>query len=303
MTAHFASRTVTLPPLLFALGEASQMLKQEDPWVTTNVKQETFLRTCVEGLIPSDLISLLPEIESMASWNAGEINAWLRARGFSIELSPFDADTFGIAAVFKLLLEWFEVGTSDLVIAPDGQTYPGFKLETDTFVQIGRSSLAPHPIVLISAKNGDQVFLTKTVPGFLREDEDFVLVDRAREILGALDLDEKPPFTSVIIPKVDLNQSVDIGWLQGMNAMTQMRGVTERATLIEAKQQTKLRMNEHGAKVESAAAMGVCLECYSPEENLVINEPFLMVVTRTGIRLPLFVGIIGEEDWKDPGKL
>ncbi len=52
----------------------------------------------------------LPDIESIASRDADEINTFLRQRGFRIELKPFDPSSFGVACILDLMVEWLRAG-------------------------------------------------------------------------------------------------------------------------------------------------------------------------------------------------
>ena len=63
-------------------------------------------------------------------------------------------------------------------------------------------------------------------------------------------------------------------------------------------------MNQLGVRIEEAVAVMVAGMALAAEVHRhVINRPFLMWVTRPGLSLPLFVGYITREDWKDPGEL
>lgn len=43
--------------------------------------------------------------------------------------------------------------------------------------------------------------------------------------------------------------------------------------------------------------------CRMPKEEIVIDKPFLVWISRENMTLPLFSGIIAEDCWKDPGSL
>ena len=59
--------------------------------------------------------------------------------------------------------------------------------------------------------------------------------------------------------------------------------------------------NEEGVRIEEAAAVGIAFAAAFLPHRHVIDRPFLMRVERPGLSLPLFVGYITEEDWKNPG--
>ena len=105
-------------------------------------------------------------------------------------------------------------------------------------------------------------------------------------------------YDGVTMPMVSLDMENDISWLTGLST-TDASG--DPAVLTQAVQQTKLRMNERGARVQSAAAVaGVRGTPPQPKPTYVMDEPFFIWVRQEGIPFPVFTGYITSESWKDP---
>jgi serine protease inhibitor len=98
---------------------------------------------------------------------------------------------------------------------------------------------------------------------------------------------------------IDMNTEDDLSWLIGMRTVDE-QGNPWR--ISQAKQQTKLRLNEKGARAQSAAAIG-CGTLSMPPPPFIVDRPFVFWVMRAGIDLPLFVSYITPEHWKEPADL
>ncbi len=269
------------------------MIGSDGRWHGVNVHQCQFL----EGYyaVARGEIRDLPELESIASPDEKVINQFLAERGFNIQLDPLDGPpAFGVASVFKLLLEWNRPGS---VTAIRDEAYPAVRIKSA--VDFYTSSAAEHPIAAITAKNGDVVYMTSfSLPESPRS-KGFDMLTLVWHIKASLQ--EIRDFDAVVFPMIDYNEVVDISW--AVNLKTE--GVSGPWEISQALQQTKFRMNEIGAKVESAVAIGVrfmhCVGDVKPD--LVIDRPFLLWIERKGLSHPLFVAHFCEPDWKKPEKL
>ena len=268
-------------------------------WNGVNIAQKSFLAEFFGGL--RQVLDKIKEITGIASWDAAVINRFLSDHGFSITLEPFDDQTFGVASVLDLMVEWVTEGIRTTIRSSRlAQEYPAVRL-TDG-VNFARADSHPHPIAAVSTKSGDLVMMTKLdqmPPG------EFGLVDLAGALTkeGEYVYDE---FGGLVFPMVDLNQEVDLSWLLGLWTVGDDG---KRATITQAKQQNKLRMNEKGARAQSAAAVAVTRECISiPKPDMVIDGPFLVWFVRLELGdpqryIPLFVALVTEADWCDPGDI
>jgi hypothetical protein len=287
------SQSTCIHPILGCLLIAEKDILGEGKWLAINTLQKEFLDICYE--VAKGDVARLPELESIASWDVSVINKFLSDKGFDIQLDPIDKNTFAVASVLKVIVQWVEKGQRIKLSHGDGggRKSDGVKLEDEKcgyFV----SQHHNHPIAMLSTKSHDQVYLTicdEPMDGL----ELLKHVEKIRESMTITN-----QFDGVEFPMIDYNEQIDISWLIGM-----LFDGKDPWKITQALQQTKLKMNEVGAKVESAVAMCM-LKCCSFEPvkpPLVINKPFLIWFERNGIKLPYFAGYMSESDWKDPGSI
>lgn len=289
------STTVATYPIVAALVEAEKMtgMGSNRQWWTRNATQVRFLTDFFSRC--RDEIGGIPEIESIASWSVDEVNAFLHARGFTIELQPFDENTFGVASVLDLMVEWLVKGKATTVHGIDGVDYPGVHIVADG-VQIYDAVGHTHPIAHLFTKAGDRVYMTRLDRAL---GDGFDLIAMAEALSDSLTRNRD--YGGLVFPMVDLDHEVDIRWLLEMHTM----GVDGRpARITQALQQTKLRMSEVGARAQSAVAMAVTREAFAmPKPDMVIDGPCLVWFERDGLAKQLFVGHITTEHWRNPGDL
>jgi hypothetical protein len=277
--AFVAAEHVVHPNGLWVVGPGRK-------WNPVNEEQRRFLeifetvRNEVEGI---------PEIEATASFVAENLNEFLRAHGFSIQLQPFAPTEFGVAAVFQLVLAWFKTGKAHTIARADEKTFPGVLMEQDVpaFTVPGHEN----PVISLPTKTADTVYLTMIE----KPADEFAMIATARQFIATR---QQAGRTQVLFPMVDLDQKVELAWLKGMWTMPQ-RGPQLQVT--QALRQTRVKMNEEGVRIKEAAAVGIAFAAVFIPRRHVIDRPFLMWVERPGLSLPLFVGYITEEDWKNPG--
>jgi hypothetical protein len=94
---------------------------------------------------------------------------------------------------------------------------------------------------------------------------------------------------------VNLDMQPDISWLLRMSTVDQA-GMPW--AISQALQQTKFAMDEFGATVESAAAIGV--RCLCLPNRYQIDRPFVAAVFRPGLKLPIFIGYLDTDCWNRP---
>jgi hypothetical protein len=285
------STTAATYPIVAAIKHAEQILGPDRAWQPINETQRRFLTEFFVGGRAE--VVHVPEIESIASYSHDEINAFLRERGFTIQLDPWNPPGFGVASVLDLLVEWAQEGEVTLVETDGGREFPG--------VRVGEQGLRffdvpdhPNPVARLETKSGDLVYMTMLDQPL----EGFDLVAKAR----AFSEHKRPrgAFGGLIFPIVDLDQEEDITWLIGMRT-TGDDGLP--AIISQALQQTKLQMNEVGARAQSAVAIAVRSAPLMPKPDHVINQPFLIWFERDGLSQPLFVGYITPDDWRNPGDI
>jgi hypothetical protein len=279
------SKLETFYPLVSALVQAETILGKDRIWHAINEQQQHFI-TEIFKACRQEKVS---EVETMVSWNAEDINKFLRNHRYDIRLNPFERDTFGIATILNLIVEWLEAGKITTVEDHLYRHYPAICLSQG--LRFYRSSFHRYPIVVITTKSGDHVSMTRYDENPKNLEETVrKLVKYAKSVYD---------FEKVIFPMVDLNKQIDVSWLLNMSTMS---NDVRPAYVSQAVQQTIFKMNETGAQAQSAFAGAITKRGgSSSEENMVINEPFLCWITRRDFKMPLFAGYITQQDWKNPG--
>jgi Serpin (serine protease inhibitor) len=277
--AFVAAEQVVHPNGLWVVGP-------ERRWNPVNEHQRQYLELFE---LARKEVAEIPEIEATSSFVAEVLNAFLRVHGFSIALEPFAPDEFGVAAVLQVVLAWFTTGKAHTIVRSDGNTYPGVLLEQDlpAFSVPGRA----HPVISLPTKTADSVYLTMIE----KPANECAMIATARECMATR---QQAWTTQVLFPMVDLDVKVALEWLKGMWTLPQS---SPQLTVTQALRQTKVKMNEQGVRIEEAGAVGIVFAAVFLPHRHVIDHPFLMWVERPGLSLPLFVGYITEEDWKNPG--
>lgn len=289
------SKTFVPSTLMACFVKTEDYLGDNRVWSTVNADQALFIG---DYFNPSrgQLTSFSDqELETAIDWDHETLNAFLEDRGFPGKFEPFDSDTFGAAAVLKVLVEWLAEGT-ETEVTHDGVDYPAFNIIDG--VSILKADCHDHPIARIETKTGDVAFLT-----IHDELSGFELDRRISEIENAA----QPcfDFDGLTAPCVDLEDEPDVSYLIGMNTTSEKVRAGQRATVTQAFQINRLKMNRFGAKVESAAGVAVSLEsCISiPNPPLVIDQPFIIWFRRPGLDVPVLEAYVSTDDWSDPGDL
>ncbi len=286
--------------IITALKRAEDMMSLKKDWQPKNEVQKrllkNFLQTCRKDNVD--------EIEFDVSDKAEKINTFLEMKGFSIRLQPFPPNTLGFVGILDLIVEWLYIGEKIKIDAKNGGKYEGVRIKKEgvSFFESTAHGYR-HIIACIRTRSGDS----------MREIGDNVFITVSKEPIEGLDLIEMADdisknmdilpdtYEGVRFPMVDLDITNDIGWLKGMST-TNTRGIP--AIITQAIQNIKIKMNEKGARFQSATAIGVTLKCVNiPKQDLIIREPFLVWVERHNLEKPLMAAFISEESWKNPGSL
>lgn len=287
------SKTICVYPIIAALHKAYEVGNGLSQWFACNHMQQRYLDNgeCWK----QDLTSLSEkELGTIASFDADDINAFLKNKGFDITLKPFsDPDDFGIASLMKVVANWCSPGKSTF-LKKDSEFFPAAQLEDGvTYTKVNGY---PNPIAKISAENRDLVYLTKANNTSL-DDLDLlsmvILLSNGSQIYD---------YGNLIFPKVKHNTEVDISFFKGMGFKGKRRsGGVDFCRVKEAKAQTKFEMDHLGAKAESAAAFGMSFERMRiSKPSMVIDDTFYVWMTRKGMSVPYFAGCIDSSDWEDP---
>lgn len=290
---------ITSPwPLAAALVKAEEMIGFEPNrlWYTRNRLQDLFLERYF-SLLRGKAVSL-PEITSIASKRAAEINAFLRERGFTIQLEEFQPGGFGVASVLDLLEKWVVEGQKKAIReAESGREYPGVRISRRQVSFFGATGHY-HPIAALKTRTDDLVMMTIAPRAPVDEFDLMSMVEdlEANRVNGEYD------FEGVHFPMIDLHMEVDISWIVGM---TTNGSDGEPYTISQALMEAIAKMNHAGIHMKVAVALGLekCIIFEEPKRDMVIDGPVLLWTVRPGLTKPLAYAYIAPGDWKEPEDL
>jgi hypothetical protein len=286
------TETIAVLPIIKALAQsiifASSTQNLSDTWyqqfLTTNTQQQILLNTYAPAYKE---LSQLTDIElgAWASRNHEELNDILASKEFDIRLAPFDPHGFGVISILDIKTEWLHAGSPTTIVCPDnGETYNGVAISKG--YKVFSSAHHEHPIAQLCTQSGDTIYLTKAA----HQQSGFELLNTIQNIKE--NLKEIYDYNgNLIFPKACVNHQPDVSWLQGMT-MT-----FDDYTINQAKQQTKFNLDETGAEIKSAVAIGWA-ECAYPANNLIIDQPYIAWWERDGVSVPVIVALIAQDSWQ-----
>jgi hypothetical protein len=286
------SKASEIYTIVTAIKRAEEIMHLRKNWKSINKTQVHFLEDFLEICRKDNLKEIVLEVSDRAD----VINEFLKNKGFSIMLQPFPANTLGFASVLDLIVEWLSLGEKVIIDAKNGGRYDGVRIKKD-IVDFFESTVHGyrHIVAGIQTKSGDVVFIT--VPEEPVEGLD--LVELADDIFRNMDM-LPGIYEGIRFPMVDVDITNDIGWLKGLST-TNETGIPVEIT--QAIQKVKIKMNEKGARFQSATAIAVTFKCVKMPQDLIIKEPFLVWVGRHELEKPLMAAFVTEESWKNPGNL
>lgn len=302
-----ATQTSTVLPVLGCLAAIEDFIhatmSKAEPcnWISKTSPQIEFLREFREFISGTRNLDFL---KSKADFKVAVVNQFLRENGFTIQLKSTDQPgSFAVACILDVLLKWrrakedvlnvvlFDEDGSDI----DEESYPAIHIDGDDGASAASILGQEHPVVSIQTDSTDVVHMCIHDGNFGNRAG---LLHQIGVIESKMAKAKPLAISGVTFPMVDLDRQEDISFLVGME--------TGNGYFIdEAIQQTKFRMNEKGARAQSAAAMH-CFRCCVAEpkkEPVVIDEPFILWITRPGVKLPIFAGYFEEDVWKRPASL
>ncbi len=283
------SATYTPSPIVAAVEKAAEFNDTPANEIApANEIQKAFLQNY---LTDKDVLNALTnkELRSWADTNIDNLNKILKKEGFDIRLAPMTPGDFGVVSILKVEVEWKEKAQKTHV-TNNCQLYEAILLEARNGCSIAQPQGYAHPIARVNTASGDKVCFTIADAAL----EGFALRDKIETLRNAqMSYSE---FSSVKVPMIDLDQTQQLDWLLDM--------VIGNGRIAQALQQTKFKMNEVGAKVESAVAIGV-ERCSAPREpkEYVIDQDFYVWIEREGMDEPYFSAYVTPKDWQHPGEL
>ncbi len=306
------SKSVSLYTTAAALAAGDRILGPDRVWKPTTPMQERWLKEvyapCRESL-PN-----IREIVSNATWSGAEHVAFLQKYGWKAQIKEPAPDSFLTAGIMKLGVEWLEEGTREQITLPDGAIVNA-AAEVSAGVKIYRSPVHDQPVASVRTKSGYAVWMTRIDT----DADDLDLAALANRVFApshpgcgdpASDDPSIPAFPAqfeeikgygaVRFPMVDLMQKRSLDYMLNLFTFTDPG---QRAWVAQAVQQLGFKMNHKGAEARAADEMEVTTESiHVGPRPVIIDGPFLLSITRPGLRQPLFVTHVTQDDWKDPGE-
>lgn len=278
--------TVMFPIIAALIAPEGEFLERNTQWNAVNEQQKYFLENV---FIKKNELSKFSnkELRSWASQDHNELNRIAKENGFDIQLQKFDKDGFGSLSILDIIVKWFEAGTKTTLTYNSTQ-YKAAKLSNG--FDVIKTNAHSHPIVSVKTQSNDRVYMTiadESLHGLdllkkIQSIKNKFLIKKMRVATKYYD--------NLIFPVVDINQQVSIDWLLKMKEQSGFY-------VSQALQQTKFKMDEVGAHVQSAVMLGF-EECLSkPKENFVIDKPFYIWIERSSSLIPN-LGIAWISDWK-----
>lgn len=247
---------------------------------------------------------LIPELTGSATSDVGDIKKLSRADVSRI---------IGLTAEGKLdvLVKWDKGGNpvkEQIYGVRTEAWYPGVQI-TKASTNFSSSPLAREGIVSIATQSRYEVLMTKA-------DKPLAGMELYRHVAEIHKSQEFGGwYAGVRFPMVDFREKFNLDWLVGLSGTV---GSGSSASgfpvgLTESEQENRLSMDHVGARVVSRTTHRMVLYGCSAMDReppwLVIDEPFyfwLVFKPTSGVynkEIPLFVGYIMEDDWKEPASL
>lgn len=286
------SFTLVMFPIIAALlAPEGKFMDVDSQWNSKNPRQAYFLRNFFSKKAELKNFSN-EEIRSWASIDYNELNQIAKENGFNIQLQPFGPLEFGSLAIFDVIIKWLKNGISS-TLDFDNEVYKAVRIENLHVFNVYKlnDEIYRNPVVEIKTQNNDRVYMTIADEKF----NGFSLLRKINELSDAIgysknhhDICKSVHYDSVIFPFVELNQQVDISWIKDM--------YSNGCTISQALQQTKFKMDENGARVQSAVMVSMLKSIAIPKE-LKIDKPFYIWIERENCSIPIFAGYIDSSDW------
>jgi hypothetical protein len=255
----------------------------DSSWVSCSTEQAALLKWLDEH---QDTVLQLTDLWAKASPDHRVLNAFLREHKFPEMFDPLEGGV-GVVAILDMLVNWLVRGRNELIQAADGNTYPGFKLDSST-AKVCDVAGYESPLVALKTTTGHTVWL-------MEAPEPDSGLDLALHVQKLLESPRFPRYSGdVVVPKIDLDLKPNIDWLCRLSAVPSGWFVDEAFQLF------KLRMNEIGARVK--VATGITMRVVSlPPEPYIFTRPFMGFFTQPDhANLALAAFWADYDVWREP---
>jgi len=330
------SFSVTAYPTAAGLQAIDRKLGAPLAFIPISKIQSDFINDFYDAISPH--LDKIPEIEGIADTGVDSVNIFLEQHHFDIKLDPTqDPLAISTAAVMDLLESWYDAGTITLIergapeiyrvyhsveehadcpAGPDystsqmvfkrivrsrswQNTFPAVKMPAKA-VRVFHNPQHPSPIIQILTKTPDKVFIT------LAPETHASGFDLLRQVASwqTTAVPVQTEFTDFSFPMVAFDETTALDFLVGLQVTGGDATKTTPYKIDHALQQTRVRMNELGLRVKSAASFKMSITGYPPPTMMYcITRPFILWIARESLNWPLFAGYFAPDAWKNPNTL
>lgn len=283
-----------------AFGAAEQFLGPNRKWTSTDPGAALFLKQLPQHRADAAGISTFTQSVAQAD-GVDKVNEFLKSKGLSTQLEPSpEKGTVAAATVVDVSVTWEKKGVATTVEhRRTGGTLPAAEFKViDGGYRIGDR---PNAIAELRGTNGVRVFMTELT------DAERTSGKTARQLTATMvnglrnpdEISVYPYGTKFTVPMADFHHTQNLSSLRGAQTTT---ATGQTFTMQEVISEERFRMNESGARAQSAVAVqGVTLGVSTPVEIL-INDTYLVWVADSKGRV-LFNAIIDTADMKRPKSL
>ncbi|MFZ2150144.1 MAG: hypothetical protein WAV15_03215 [Minisyncoccia bacterium] len=275
----------------FCLSAVTKGLVTANPkaktWSTSKPEQQRFMSTYYDGAV-ADLHKVDDDkvLQAIATGSSAKLQDFFAKGGFANMPVRIPAGGHAVGVLFDLLVDWKTVGEQkDISIRrPQGgyDDYSGAQmLEFEAFSLEGHK----YPLFRIETRQGWDVYLVEAADGENLQASDFPA--RAKALLGLPR--EEADYEKLNFPSVLMSADVDISWMVGMRV--------PGFSIDEAVKKIKLRLDEKGARAQSAVAFTT----RGMDSSYTIQRSFYVIFTREGLNFPPFVALAAPDSWVKQG--
>lgn len=275
-------------PLASAYGavKALDMLQKSLSGEITSINGNQDQLLDLKAKLSGDLKNVPKEIlDGMASANVDDLNDFLKDKGYDIKLRPLGRGGVGVVTSTEIEGKW--AGKNAPPITSEGKEYAAFKLKTSEIYEVNGNTVAK---IFHDKESGIKVF----VAPYAGKVSGLDAGDIANGMTPKAGASRSTDYNAVVLPKVDLNQKVQLKWLEGMN-------IGSGNKVDQALAQAKVQMDENGFKAKEGLAVSTS-RGIERDEALKFDKPFMFWVQKDGLQHPLFAAKIEQKDWKTPPK-
>lgn len=281
LQAYPPSRSGCMYTIAAMLKQAAAKSGNKGVWKGTNKTQERFLTRSLPYW--SDLAKI-PEVIAFTG-TADDAKAFITEKKLSLKVPDVGDVSLGY---FNIKGEWQVPGSYDIEYIDDTPYSAANIIEGVKFYKIA----GQEPIVELSAKSGDKVYLYMIAPDQYQQP----LLPLAMDTMERMVPYQNDELKGVVFPEVQLDQQSELDWIGGMRYFETADTLLPSVKLGYGGQQNKFLLTAKGFEAQSVSVVAIS-KGIKKVHPLHIDKPFLVWVSRRGCSAPLFVALSSKNSW------